>query len=275
MKLKKLAAKVSSLILMAICCTYPKISADSHLYGTCLEGREADMGNGGSEIIIDKVDKSAIFNSGDKRSYNNTVNNAFNLIRVRCKKPIFQITFEDITYRMLPDSKELEIFGKTGCAKKVSRPALNVLSAMPIFEPKSKTVLKWSLEKGWHNVTQYDYGASTPSETIRKVIVRGDIRFIPEKFLMLYRPGNDDNCDSFNGLHPQIIDLSESNVQRIGFRAFYISGVRKIIFPEHPVEVEGDAEEGLTYESGSTEIENAGYFRYVIPGTGEGCCLLI
>lgn len=277
MKLKKLAAKISSLILIALSCSCIKVFAEGHLYGTCLKGMEVDMEGYGTEIIITEVDRNLIANSRDKNSYNRTVKSHLNLIRERCKKHIFQITFEGIKYTMVPGTGELEISGMTGCSKEANRAVLNVLSSMPIFDAKTQTVRIYSLEKGWHNVTQYDYGTTSPKETLQKVTIRGDIRIIPERFLMLYRPGNDDNCDSINGIHPQIIDLSGSAVEQIGSEAFYITGIQKIILPEHPIHIVSRYEGVIGYER-DIEIENAEYARYKTPnlygGSDESCCII-
>lgn len=277
MKLKKLAAKISSLILIALSCSCIKVSAEGHLYGTCLKGSEVEL-DCGTEIIITEVDRNLIVNSRDKNSYNRTVNNHLNLIRERCKKHIFQITFEGIKYTMVPGTGELEISGMTGCSKEANRAVLNVLSSMPIFDVKTQTVRIYSLEKGWHNVAQYNCGTTSPNETIQKVTILGDIRIIPEKFLTLYRPGNDNDCDSFKGIHPQIIDLSGSAVDKIGHQAFYITGIQKIILPEHPIHIESNTEGVIGYDR-NTEIENAEYARYETPnlygGSNISCCILI
>ena len=274
MKFKKLAAKVSSFILIVLSCSCIKISAEDHLYKTCLKGTEVDL-DCGTEIIITEVDRNLVVNSRDKNSYNRTVNNHLNLIRERCKKHIFQITFEGITYRMIPGTGELEISGMSGCSKEVNRAALNVLSSMPIFDAKTQTVCIYSLEKGWHNVKQYNYGTTSPKETLQKVTICGDIQIIPERFLMLYRPGNNDNCDSFNSIHPQIIDLSDSAVKQIGLEAFYITGIQKIILPKHPINIVSRYEDVVGYDR-NTEIENAEYARYKTPnlygGSDISCC---
>lgn len=57
-----------------------------------------------------------------------------------------------------------------GCAKELSKSALNVLSEMPIFEPKGETVTKFSCEKVFYNATAWSPGTSHTETSIKEVV---------------------------------------------------------------------------------------------------------
>lgn len=284
MKLKKLAAKISSLILVSMCCFFTKASAENtHLYGTCLKGIQKDS-NGGVEIIINEVDKSLIYNPNNRKEYTNSVKCALQNLKRVCKKPIFKITFEGITYELFPKSNELIISGCAGCSPEAKKSVLNVLGLMPIFKPHTEQVRKWSVEKGQYitvNVTHH-YSTASP-ESVQKVTFRGDIKCIPKYFLKLgYMPDPEGfDCDSLNSIHPQIIDLGISNVEKIGHKAFNVSGIQKVILPQHPVHIESrQYETVIGCEGDNVEIENKEYARYEMPTRSSpdsydnSCCIV-
>lgn len=246
------------------------IMENNQLYGTNLYGDEIASEEDDSEVFIQIFKVGSLIKTPyDDR--NNHLSNSLNMIRKRCKKKITSIMFQGIDYTIFQDI--LTIDGMKDCAKEANKAVLNVLSDMIIYETQQTPTQKFKIDRGYYYTNTYTPGTTETESVIREVIVKGDIKVIPRLFLTLYKNGEPDYYDSIHGMQPETIDLSNSSVQEIGYQAFSIRGLKKVILPKHPVTAKSLNGYSLRNALGlddSVVIENEEYLK----DDFSGCCTL-
>ncbi len=188
MKLKKLAAKISSLVLTALCCSCIKAFADDYLYGTSLKGT-VETDDKGAKISISEVDKKLVKSKcGTENCFDDRwktfVRKELSRIRKRCGHHIYQITFEGIVYQIVPDTKTLSIIGDPRCNNMANLYALAALSSIPVVK-----------------------SSAPPIETIDVVCISGEIRSIK-------------TCPGIGLICPKLLDLRGSMIQEVNNNVF-------------------------------------------------------
>ncbi len=294
MKLKKLAAKIPLLALITMCLTSTKAFAE---YEECwyphspLIG-QAILSHKGTEVIITDVNKKhyRLKEALKKSEYDYNQRLSDSIIRIRKIIPdVSKITFEGITYEIIPESRELKITGTPDCSPILRKSVLNVLSVMPAIDTAFEEKTVWSPQKGYHREYCNGHARSGEKDAIGKVTFEGNIRFIPSYFFQeCYIPDPESTSDGLynpkNSIQPKIIDLSKSNVEKVGFKAFNLFGLQKVILPEHTVCIESSSYETVVgCEEDNTQIENSEYAKYQEPPKpslyddpyDNSCCTLI
>ena len=275
MKFKKLAAKISSFILITLCCSFTKTFSFDHLPRTNLIGRVQEHGDLGTEIYIHDIDTRLI--SKKDKNFERTVNQYFSNLR-EIYKNVFKVTYEGIVYEVNTEKNILSITELNSPTGILCKGAIDLLNVN--YQAKETYQEVRDSYGNLQNVVS-GYQVHKPFG-INKVVMSGEIRKIPSEF---FTSGNMSTCrindrfktndlpnSLFIGITVKELDLSQITSERLTIERWafsHCSSIEKIILPLCYVNIVETLHE-------TAKIENIEYARYKTPnlygGSGISCC---